>query len=334
MKILVTGASGFLGLNLLKHLAQAHPAAEIVAADVGEPPAEDRARIGVAAGRIEYRPLDVTDFAACRGLMELTRATLILHAAAVTLPDESVRSKDLTYSINLEGTRNVLKAAVSAGSLERFILLSSSGVYKQSNDDAPCDEEHPLDLSMSYADAKHKAEMLMEEYERTGNFPVVAARVGPVYGEFERSRRTRPNVSMVQRLLSLLDERRIVRIAGADTHRDWTHAGDIAAGLDALLCARTLNHRIYNVSSGISVSARGILDVFIENGLKVEWATSETDADIVLNPRENRKTLVIDRLLQETGFTPRFDIRAGLSQLLAARKQSATAIDNQERCAQ
>ena len=334
MRILVTGASGFIGLNVLRHMAKARPEAEIVAADLAEPTVDDRLRLGAIAERIEYRSLDVTDADACNALLQEAKPTHMLHSAAVTLPDESARSKELTYSINLEGTRNILKAAVSAGSIERCVLLSSSGIYKQSCDAALCDEEHPLDLSMSYADAKHKAEMLMEEYERIGNFPVLAARVGPVYGEFERCRTTRPNISMVQRLLNLLDERRIVRVAGADTHRDWTHAGDIAAGLDALLCARTLKHRIYNVSSGISVSARGILEVFIENGMSVEWAASETNADIVLDPRENRKTLVIDRLLQETGFTLRFDIRAGLSQLLAARKQSATAIDNQERCAQ
>lgn len=330
MKILVTGASGFLGLKLLKHMAEAHPAAEIVAADLFSPSVEDRARIGAAAGRIEYRPLDVTDLDACRGLTELARPTHIVHAAAVTLPHGSARSKELTYAINLEGTRNVLKAAVSAGSVARFVLLSSSGVYKQSCDAVPCDEEHPLDPSMGYAHAKREAEMLMAEYEREGNFPVLAARVGPVYGEFERWRATRPNVSMVQRLRDLLEEEGVVRVAGTDMHRDWTHAGDIAAGLDGLLFARTLNHRIYNVSAGVSVSARSILDVFIEHGMRVEWTAAENDADIVLSPRDNRKALVIDSLKKDTGFAPRFDIRTGISQLIASRERATTAMNNQE----
>lgn len=331
MKILVTGASGFLGLNLLNHLAQAHPAAELLAADLSGPSIQDRAGIGASARRIQYRPLDVTDLDACHGLMELARPTHILHAAAVTLPDESAQSKQLTYSVNLEGTRNVLVAAAAAGSVQRFVLLSSSGLYRQSCDALSCDEEHPLDLSMSYADTKRKAEMLMEEYERMGNFPVLAARIGPVYGPFERGRATRPNVSMVQRLLGLFDEHRTVRIAGTDTRRDWTHAADIAAGLDALLFARSLNHRIYNVSSGLGVSARGILEVFVEHGIRLQWTANQGDADIVLGPHDDRKALDITRLQRDTGFTPRFDIRAGLAQLIAARERASTAMHDQER---
>jgi nucleoside-diphosphate-sugar epimerase len=332
MKILVTGASGFLGLNIVKHVAQAHPAAQIVAADLAEPSIEDRAGMGSAAARIEYQPLDTTDLAACSRLMDLTRPTHILHAAAVTLPDESARSRELTCSINLEGTRSVLSAAVSAGSVERFVLLSSSGLYKQSCDALPCDEEHPLDLSISYAHAKREAEMLMADYERMGNFPVLAARVGPVYGEFERSRATRPNVSMVQRLLDLLGEQRTVCIAGIDMQRDWTHAADIAAGLDALLFARSLNHRIYNVSSGVSVTARSMIDLFVEHGIRIQWTANESEADIVLSPHEDRKPLVIDRLREDTGFTPRFDIRAGLCQLITAKKQTSAVTENQEPC--
>ena len=67
--------------------------------------------------------------------------------------------------------------------------------------------------------------------EATLGFPIVAARVGPVYGPFERMRPSRPRTSIIQQLLAALLQERTVRIGGSDMHRDWTHASDVAAAL-------------------------------------------------------------------------------------------------------
>ena len=296
MKILVTGASGFLGMNLLQRLTQAHPDAALVAADLHPPDAED----------VAFRALDVRDPRACFDVLASTRPTHIVHAAAVTLTEQTVAAAELTRSVNVRGTENLLRAATAAGSVQRCLLLSSSGVYRQTCDGAVCDEDHPLDLGNAYAQSKRGAEVLMK----------LAARIGPVYGPFERTRVTRPRVSLIRRLMDSLKSGQAVRVAGTDFCRDWTHAADIAAALDGLLFAPTLNHRIYNVSAGQPVSAREVLKLFTEQGLQVHW-TSDQEADIVLDPRDSRKPLVIERLRRDTGFKPRFDFRAGLADVLA-----------------
>jgi nucleoside-diphosphate-sugar epimerase len=112
-----------------------------------------------------------------------------------------------------------------------------------------------------------------------------------------------------------LQSGRPVRVAGTDVCRDWTHAADIAAGLDLLLFSPTLNHRIYNASSGQPVRVGEVLEIFIEQGLQVRW-TSKEEADIVLDPRLS-KPLAIERLRRDTGFSPRFDFRTGLADVLA-----------------
>jgi nucleoside-diphosphate-sugar epimerase len=297
MKILVTGAGGFLGLNLLRHLAQAHPEATIIAADLH--PLEPEAI---------FQALDVRDPRACLDVLASHRPTHIVHGAAVTLTEETPAAAELTRNVNFQGTENVLRAALAAGSVQRCVLLSSSGVYSQ-NSDAACDEDHPLDLRDAYTKSKRGAEMLM------GDLPVVAARIGSAYGPFEHPRATRPRVSLIRRLLDFLHAGRPVRVAGTDFCRDWTYAMDIAAGLDGLLFSPTLNHRIYNVSSGWPVSAREVLEILIEQGLQVEW-TRDEEADMVLDPRDSRKPLSIERLRRDTGFQPRFDFRTGLASLI------------------
>jgi nucleoside-diphosphate-sugar epimerase len=300
MRIMVTGASGFVGMNLLRYLAHAHPEATLIAADLHPPAAE----------RIQFLALDVHDLEACRHVLASSLPTHVVHGAAVTLTEQSAVAAELTRSVNFHGTENLLRAAVEVGSIHRFLLLSSSGVYSQSSDDSVCDEDHPLDLSNVYAQAKRGAELLTETFEEG-----VAVRIGPVYGPFERPGPSRSRVSLISRLVGLLRSGKPVRVSGPDVSRDWTHAGDVAAGLDGLLFAPELNHRIYNLSAGQAVSAYQVLEMFRERGLEVRWTRPE-EADIVFESRQSRKPLMTERFRRDTGFTPRFDFRDGLADVL------------------
>jgi UDP-glucose 4-epimerase len=322
MRILVTGASGFLGLNLLKHLAESHPQA-VLAADLHAPVAEDLDGLGHTARTTVFEALDVRDPEACLRLVVGSGATHIVHAAAVTLTEETVAAVDLTRDVNLQGAENILAAAKAAKTVQQCLLVSSSGVYCQSGGNPSCGEDDPLQLNNEYASSKRAAELRMHSYEAAGGFVVAAARVSPVYGPFERRRDTRPRISLICRLLDFLLDGRPIRIGGTDFSRDWTHAADIAGALEAVLSSPRLNHRIYNVGSGSGVSAREIIAIFIEAGLEVRW--TDASPDIFLDPRDSRKPLAIERLQHDTGFAPRFDIRAGISDTIAAESARRTA---------
>jgi GDP-4-dehydro-6-deoxy-D-mannose reductase len=278
MTILVTGAGGFIGRNLVQHLKAAHPQAEIAAIDI--------------------ETLDVRDRAACFELFQRVKPTHFVHAAALTIADDD----EAVRAVNFYGTVNVLDAAMSAGSIKRGVILSSSGVYG-APDGIACDEHHPLYPVGAYACAKRDAESLLD-----GRLLVVAARIGPVYGPFEEPSVSRPKTSVIQQLVQALTDARVLRIGGTDMHRDWTHAADVAAALDGLLFAEKLNHSIYNVSAGESISARAVITAFVERGLKVCWTSDLTQADIVLDEKDSRGPLVIERLRRDTGFAPRHSI--------------------------
>lgn len=315
MKILVTGASGFLGLNILRQLSISRPEATIVAADLHAPSAEDLSALGRASRSIIFESLDVRDQGACLRLVAEVGTTHVIHAAAVTCSESAAIADDNTRKANLTGAENILKAATAAKLVQRCLLLSSSGVYSQRGGNVSCDEEDPLQLDNEYASSKRAAELLMNSYETAGGFVIAAARIAPAYGPFERSRATRPHVSLIRRLTDSLLENRPLRIGGTDCERDWTHSGDIAAALDCLLFSPRLSYRVYNVGSGVGVSARKIITLFAEKGLEVCW--SDDAPDIVLDPKDGRKPLVIERLQHDTGFTPRFDICTGIADAIA-----------------
>ncbi len=301
MTILVTGANGFLGLNLVRHLVAVHPNAAIVAVDLH---AEEGSEV-----------LDIRDREACFELFRRVRPTYFVHAAAVTTIDDTAAAAEWMRAVNLDGTANVLDAAEAARSVERGVILSSGAVYGLSGD-VPCGEDEPLDLAGAYACTKRSAELLMTQRESAGGFPIVAARIGPVYGPFERPRPTRRRTSLIHQLLEALRADRMVRIAGDNIHSDWTHARDVAAALDGLLFTEKLNHRIYNVSAGESISAWQVVALFEERGLKVCRTADARQADIVLDERKGRRPLSVERLRQDTGLLPRFNIRSGIQALI------------------
>jgi UDP-glucuronate 4-epimerase len=312
MIVLVTGGCGFVGLNLVDHLVR--NAIGVVVADRPES-AVELERLG---GTTEFRPLDVTDRDACRALLQEIRPTHVVHGAALTTANPLETARIL--AVNQAGTANLLEAAIAAGSVERALVLSSSGVYAAATPD-PCPETAPVTIDGAYARSKLAAEAMMTDAESRGGFAVAAARIGSVYGPHERQRTTRPRVTLIQTLLEHLESDCPLRLGGSDYSRDWVHGNDVAAALLALLTTDGLDHRIYNVSSGVGISARRIVDHFINRGLKLD---PRKPASLVLDPADGRPALDIGRLRRDTGFVPRFDIMRGLDHLIAANQDSAS----------
>ena len=290
-RLLITGAAGFVGRHLVRCALDDPAISQIIACDL-----PDRSAPAEYETRLQRRPLDVCDAEACARVVQETRPTHILHAAAITVGDERG-----LLEVNVQGTRNMLAAASAQTSVERFLLLSSSGVYGSSSDAVPCDEHHPLDLRTAYAQSKRCAEELLLKAPK--HLSAVAARIGPCFGPGEAPGPCRSNVSIVARLLSAMPAGVTLRLTGEDYARDWTHLDDIHSALSALLFAPKLRHRIYNVSAGVAILASDLLRCFEGHGLVVRW-TDAADADLHLHPQDSRKALVIDRLREATGFTP------------------------------
>lgn len=273
---------------------------------------------------VVQRTPDIRDAGACLRLMRAVRPTLVVHAAAVT------RSEDpaLLQAVNVLGTANLLDSLMAAGTVERCLLISSSAVYGAALDARPCDEEHPLDLRGEYARSKWQAEQMFAVREDMSGIPMLAARVGPCYGPGERSGTFRPRMSLIGTLATALKEQRSIRVAGSDCSRDWTHVDDVARAISLLLNAPVLRHRIYNVSSGVAVSARRVLELFVNHDLQVQCASGGSGdslpADVTLAPRDSRKPMILERLRTDTGFVPSVSIEAGIVDVVKAQQPERT----------
>ena len=318
MHILVTGAFGFVGLNVVRWLAS-QPKVTVAAADLRTPDATSLALLAPVTAQVRALTLDVTDRGAVQAVIAAEQPTHILHAAALTPSPEQERANPTAIvDVNLTSLTHVLEAARVVPSVKKLLVVSSSGVYGAPRPGVSGlqGEEGPLALDGLYGITKYSAELLGAAYAQLGDQMIAAVRLSAIYGPREVPSASRPRISQVGALFQALQEGRRVKVAGPDVLRDWTHTEDIAAALWALLGAERWNYPVYNVSYGAGVSFQAVVDCFVAHGLAVEWVDDLADADIAMPADHARLPLDIRRLQADTDHVPRLDISAGVARLV------------------
>lgn len=138
MKVLVTGAKGQLGTDLMNELAKR----------------------GIEGIGVDVEEMDITDAEACRRVIKASGADAVIHCAAYTAVDAAEDNVDLCRRINSEGTRNVAQACKEAD--VKLMYISTDYVFdgQGTRPWEPDDERHPLNV---YGQTKYEGELAVEE---------------------------------------------------------------------------------------------------------------------------------------------------------------------------
>lgn len=154
MRVLVTGGSGFLGINLIRYLLE-KGVNDITSLDIADFDYPEKDKIKAVKG-------DIRDVSLVNDLMKNT--DIVVHTAAA-LP---LYEKKEIYSVEVDGTRTLLEAAYGAG-IDRFIHISTTAVYGIPKKH-PIYEDYPLGgLEVGdYGEAKIRAEDACREYRKKG----------------------------------------------------------------------------------------------------------------------------------------------------------------------
>lgn len=152
MRILITGAAGFIGQQLLADLAVQQPNWTLFAADIREIPAN------LLRGNVQPRLLDISQPEAVRKTVAECQPQAIVHLASVVSPPPGMSEATL-HAIDVEGTRAIVEAAAASG-VEQLIITSSGAAYGYYPENAEWIDEHdPLRGHNKFAYAKHKREV-------------------------------------------------------------------------------------------------------------------------------------------------------------------------------
>jgi GDP-4-dehydro-6-deoxy-D-mannose reductase len=294
VKVLVTGANGFVGRAVVRRLL-ADGDTVIGAVGPGAPG-------GNRGPNFTMVSLDlVNDVSIPAALTEPVDA--VIHLAAVALSRAADRDPALAWKVNAEGTAKLTAALVAAAASWKtqplFVLASTADVYAWQT--RPIKEEDCVQPSTAYATSKLAAELAAWQAARCGGLRVIVARPFPHSGGGQEESFWIPARA---KLLRFIKERGGVAVPVGDLTavRDFLHVDDVADAY-ALLLRRGKPGEVYNLASGRAVTLDEI-HTRLEQLLDI---TPKREVDASQVRREARPYLVGDaaKLRAATGWSPR-----------------------------
>ena len=246
MKVLVTGAAGFIGRWVVGELLEAGH--EVLAID-NLATGDERSLDDYAGhpGMLGFERGDIRDADACRRWVASVDA--VAHLAASISVQESIDDPGSTFENDVVGTFNVLEAARATGA--RVLFMSTCMVYDRADSDG-IDEDHPTKPASPYAASKLAGEALTLSYHHAYGLPTSVVRPFNTYGPFQRSVGEGGVVAIFTRRAILEED---LRIYGDGTQtRDLLYVEDCARFVVAALTSDRAMGRILNAGTGVDVS--------------------------------------------------------------------------------
>jgi GDP-4-dehydro-6-deoxy-D-mannose reductase len=307
VRALVTGAAGFVGRHLTKHLlSQGHEVSGLVHPTDGGP--------GSLGPRVEVFPLDILDEEALGTAIRDFAPDAIFHLAAFSNPEGSWKEAGRTLETNIIGAHNLLSAAKETGRKPRVLLVGSAQQYGDVPPEAqPISEEREQKPLTPYAVSKTSQELLGRRSFWSDALPVYVTRsfnhTGPGQADGYVSSSFARQVAEVERGT----REPVIRVGNLGARRDFTDVRDVAAAYCAIV-ERGQPGRPYNVCRGEAVSIGEVLEELVRQ--------SRVAVQVVVDPERyhalDAPLMVGDpaRLKTETGWSPRYSLRETLRDLL------------------
>lgn len=254
-RILVTGASGFVGGHLRPALRAAFPQARLIAASRGE----------AVKGWDEVVPLELLDAASCANAIGAAAPDAVVHLAALAAVGESFRDPLRSWRANLLGTVGLGEAAMARAPGALFLHASSAEVYGLAFADGQAlAEDAPLRPTNPYAASKAAGDLAVGEMALRG---LRAVRMRP-FNHTGAGQADAFVVAAFARQAALIAAGRqepVLRVGALDRWRDFLDVRDVCAGYVAALRAaeRLPPGAVFNLASGAPRRVGDILDALL-----------------------------------------------------------------------
>ncbi|MDQ5820734.1 MAG: dTDP-glucose 4,6-dehydratase [Actinomycetota bacterium] len=303
MRLLVTGAAGFIGSNFVRYWLERRPDDAIVAYDLLTY-AGNRASLADVEDRIAFVHGDIGDRELAERTLREHELDTIVNFAAESHNSLAVVDPGLFARTNVLGTQLLLEAARAVG-VERFHHISTCEVYG----DLPLDsdevftEDSPYRPRTPYNASKAAADHYVRAYHETYGVPVTITNCSNNYGPFQFPEKVIPLFAT-----NALDDESLPLYASTQNQREWLHVLDHCSAIELAL-QRGRVGETYLVGSGVEATVEEIADRVLDAlGKPQSLKTIVPD-----RPGHDRRYLLdSSKLRTELGWEPAFDFDEGL----------------------
>ncbi|MDE5803262.1 MAG: NAD(P)-dependent oxidoreductase [Lachnospiraceae bacterium] len=303
MKVLLTGANGFIGSNLIRKL-ECEPDMEIHTIA--------RKPFGTDAAVVNHC-CDILDRQGVFEIFEKQSFDVVIHLAALTAHEEIINNKNLALGINLQGTENVVSAFNQFCTNAVFFYSSSGKVYGRTNE-MPITEKAIERPTTILGKGKYITERILDFYADVESNKYVVMRIFNVYGGDQKEN------FIVPTLLKQLSEGSSLELGNIYDKRDYLYIDDLVAAIESLIYNRQKlsSFEIVNVGSGVPVSVEDMIE-------ELKFILKRPEVTVTISPQRMRydETAVeycsTKKIHELTGWERKFDLRAGLTETCRKR---------------
>lgn len=305
MKVLVTGAGGFVGEYLVK-LLKAHN--------------HDIVAIGINNGTflkelsIPTHVVNILDYPVLRETMQNVVPDAVIHLAAVSNVPISWNKPGLTIDVNIHGTVNVLQALYEVNPKAKFLNIGSSDEYgltakcgKTLTEDMPCQPQNPYSIS------KYCTEQMVLQLGKKYGMNVISTRSFNHFGPGQAKGFVVSDFASQIKAIEVGEQEPVIRVGDLSAARDFTFVSDVVEAYVALI-EKDVENGVYNVCSGRAITIQEILDMML--------SLSSKDIKVEIDENKFRPSEVpffvgnSEKLKGVTGWQLQYDCIDGLSRTM------------------
>ena len=308
MRILVTGGAGFIGSNFVrKVLTDSYPGlegAEVVVLDAMTYSGNLANLAPVAASpRYTFVQGDIRDAVLLDSLYPGLDA--VVHFAAESHVDRSVRDASIFVETNVLGTQQLLDAALRH-ELPRFVHVSTDEVYG-SISEGSWPETWPLEPNSPYSASKAGSDLLARAYHRTHGLNISITRCSNNYGPYHFPEKVIPLF-----VTNLIDDAHVPLYGEGNNVRDWLHVDDHCRGIAMVLTGGRAGE-VYNIGGGTELTNKELTEMLLEATGK-DWSYVDRVADRL--GHDLRYSVDITKISNELGYAPQVPFAQGLADVV------------------
>ena len=309
MRVLATGADGFVGKHLCTYLRQQGD--EVIEAH--GPPER--------TGSPDEKSLDITDAANVRALVEAARPDVIIHLAGFSSVARSHQDPARVFEVNTLGAVHLLAASRDTAPQARILLIGSAEMYGALPPAVRATEEFPLRPLSPYAASKVAAEIAGLQFHRATGLQVVAVRPFNHIGTGQAPHFVVPSFARQVEAIRARRSPATLRVGDLTVTRDFSHVEDVVRAY-RLLALHGTPGEAYNVCSGEGRTIRSLLDEMLE----IAGVTAAIEVDrLRLRPAEIPSLVGEPAKLWKLGWQPSRTLRDALREVLQEAGSAGSA---------